>query len=304
MSIASLISANKKATSLVLAFVIGSTAVGYLVWNSWDNYATVTAEYSSKAAQLDLLSKSTIFPSKRNLEKLEKTLSQDQANLEKLQQALQIYRIHPFGTFDKVKPQNQPQYFQDSLRAEVTTIRTLAINSSSTLPPTFYLGLDEFENRLPQPEQLPTLSKQLTVLDWLGKTVVGLKNVVIEEFTLVTPKEQSPVGQKQPSTISNLPYASLGSVRITLRCGQGTFRELINALSTAPHFLIIEDIKVQNSVGEPPLKNSAPTVEQPAEGGATVQRLPIIVGRESLNVTLKIRMIDFPAPENKLDSLK
>lgn len=169
MNIKLLFQQNKPAVSLGATFVLGSLVLGYMTWSAWDNYSTATADYTSKASELDRLSHKEIFPSDSNLKKLSETLSKNQDNLDKLRKALQSYHIGTFGEFDKIKPQDQPQFFQDTLRTEVTAIKSLAASAGSTLPPTFYLGLDDYENRLPQPEQLPLLSRQFTVLEWLGK---------------------------------------------------------------------------------------------------------------------------------------
>jgi hypothetical protein len=311
MNIKAIFLENKAASSLALTFVLGTAVLGYLTWSAWDNYGSATADYSSKASTLDQLSHKEVFPSDSNLKKISETLSDNQANLDKLRKALEAFHVATFGEFDKIKPQDQPQYFQDTLRSEVTAIRTLATTSGATLPPTFYLGLDDYENHLPQPEQLPLLSRQLTVLEWLGKSISGLKGAIVADFSLIpTDKGKqgaAPGSQRRgpnaPSATTpeaGLPYETLGSMRITLRCDQGEFRDLINALSAAPYFLVIEDIKIQNSSGEPPMRDTAPAApDQPsADGSQPAQRLPIIVGRETINVYLKIRMIDFPSTPN------
>jgi hypothetical protein len=307
MNIKTLFLENKTASSLVLSFVIGSGLFGYLAWSAWDNYDATTADYTAKAADLDHLSHKEIFPSASNLRKLSLTLTENQGNLAKLRKSLQTYRISSFGAFEKSKSQDQPQYFQDALREEVTAVKGIASISGATLPSNFYLGLDEYENRLPQPEQLPLLSKQLTVLDWLGKNVAGLKGAIVADFSR-TPMEtaKTPIPSRSPKPLpvatptTSSAYESLGSIRITLRCDQGEFRELINSISTAPYFLVIEDLKVQNSAGEPPRRDASPTTDQPpADGTTAIQRLPIIVGRETLNVFLKIRIIDFPSTQNQ-----
>jgi hypothetical protein len=305
MNIKSFFLENKAASSLGVTLVFGTVVLGYLTWSAWDNYGTVTADYNSKAAELDHLSHKEIFPSASNLKKLSQTLSQNQDNLNKLRNAFQSYHISSFGALDKTKPQDQPQYFQDALRDEVTAVKSLATASGSTLPPTFYLGLDEYENRLPQPEQMPILSKQLTVLDWLGKSIGSLKGIIVADFSRVPTDAGKPSSGAQKASLKTpattaLPYDSLGSIRITLRCGQTEFRDLINTISSAPYFLIIEEIKVQNSAGEPPLRDASPTTDSaPSDGSAPTQRLPIIVGRETLNVSLKIRIIDFPIIQNQ-----
>ena len=305
---------NKTIAALVALFIVATAGLGYFAYIAWDDYGSATAEYSSKASELDTLSHQAIFPSASNLRKLIQTLSKDQANLDQLRQALQSYRIPSFGEIEKIKPQDQPQYFQDTLRAQVTTIKSLAASLGSTLPPTFYLGLDEYENRLPQPDQLFTLSKQLTVLKWLAANIVSNKGMIVADFTRLPDAAKSVALQKKSGTRSvsgenqnttSALYDSLGSTRVTLRCSQGAFRELINAISVSPYFLMIEDIKVQNSVAEPPRRDTAPpATEQSSDGSTSIQRLPVVVGRESLNIFIKIRTIDFPIAQNQPGSSK
>jgi hypothetical protein len=73
---------------------------------------------------------------------------------------------------------------------------------------------------------------------------------------------------------------------------------------------VIDSIQIQNSSTEPPRREApAQTSAQPStqstepstqstEPSATnepvIQRLPIVVGRETLTVTIKVRALDFP----------
>jgi hypothetical protein len=98
-------------------------------------------------------------------------------------------------------------------------------------------------------------------------------------------------------------FELIGSMRASFRCDQSSLYELVNEISSSPYFLLIETIQLQNSVAEPP-RRSAPSQQGPqTQGNAVsqnqVQRLPIIVGRELINVSLKIRSLEFPAPEKR-----
>ena len=183
------------------------------------------------------------------------------------------------------------------MRAQVTEIKNLAATSGSTLPPSFYLGLEDYENKLPSPDQTLSLARQLTVLNWLAKTMVVQRGTIVAEFARLpaektTEKKQ---GASEASLNSRDPYETVGSFRVTLRCEQTVFRELVNSLSAAPYFLIIENIQIQNSSGEPPRRDAASLpAEQSTDTSGAIRRIPIIVGRESLNVFLKIRALDFP----------
>ena len=295
---------NKIMASLVAVFIVSTALLGWLAYTAWDDYGIAFAEYTDKSSQLAKLSQQKPFPNKTNLTKLEKTVAQQKSELKTLVNELQRYTVPAFGNLGKVKPKDRPQQFQDALRNEVTRIKTLAANSGATLPPGFYLGMEEYENKPPGAEESLNLAKQLTVLSWLGDTLATKKGLIIAEFSrsgTETPASgakresarKAAAAAPTPKPIS--PYETISNMRVSFRSNQSSFRELINSLSSAPCFLLIEDIQLQNSSGEPPRRNAAPQASEPTPiGGDAVQRLPIVVGRELLNVSMKARALEFP----------
>ncbi|MCX6959168.1 MAG: Amuc_1100 family pilus-like protein [Verrucomicrobia bacterium] len=303
---------NKIMASLVAVFIVSTALLGWLAYTAWDDYGIAFAEYTEKSSQLAKLSQQKPFPNKANLTKLEKTVAQQKSELKTLVNELQRYTVPAFGNLGKVKLQDRPQQFQDALRNEVTRIKTLAANSGATLPPGFYLGMEEYENKPPGVEESLNLAKQLTVLSWLGDTLATKKGLIIAEFSRPG-TETAASGSKResarkaaaaaPTPNPTSPYETISNMRVSFRSNQSSlrelnkssFRELINSLSSAPYFLLIEDIQLQNSSGEPPRRNAAPQAAEPTPiGGDAVQRLPIVVGRELLNVSMKARALEFP----------
>ena len=63
----------------------------------------------------------------------------------------------------------------------------------------------------------------------------------------------------------------------------------------APYFLIIDQLLIRNTSSEPPRRDTQPpTAASPLDGSTPIQRLPIIVGRELLDVSLNLRGLEFP----------
>lgn len=205
--------------------------------------------------------------------------------------------------------------FEDALRSQITSLKTLAATSGSSLAPGFYLGLDEYENKLPSPESVMSLAGQLTVLDWFAKKLLSHQGLILAEFERVVPlsSQQGTSGnaaakadRKSPLAASNGSnnhslMSSLGSFKASFRCDQTSLRDIINDLSGAPYFLIIESLQLQNSVMEPPRRGVTPPPEQPEpqqqgtkDSQSGSQRLPIVVGNEQINVSMRIRILDFP----------
>ncbi len=302
------ITANKLLTGAIAIFIILLGLLSWLTYSGWDSLSGDLASYAQTKSDLDALLKQKPFPDQANLSKLSEVVAKEQADLEKLKAGLAKFRIAPAGELEKIKPSDRPQYFQDSLRDRVTRIKTLSTNNGVTLPAGFYLGFEEYESHLPQPDETLRLGKLLTAFDAIGTKVAEQKGTLLVEFSRPSAetarKEASkdlPAGKKGPDVSrkgADQPVSEqLGSLRITMRTSQAGFREFVNSLSTGPCFAIIDSIQIQNSASEPPRKDlQAPPADLPPGATNAVQRLPIVVGRETLNVTLRLTVVDFPAP--------
>lgn len=188
-------------------------------------------------------------------------------------------------------------------------MKSVAADSRSKLPTPFYLGLDGFENKPPSTtEEALILSRQLTVLDWIAETLLSHKDVVLEEFLIPQqlPVQKKDIAPNNPLTTGNgrgektsLPYETVTEVRMKFRCSQNAFRKFINALSSAPYFLIIDSLLVQNSSMEPPRRDALPASSAAPDGSTQQEKLPVIVGREVLCVSLKIRALEFVDPKSQ-----
>jgi len=299
---------NKLAAILLAVLFIGSIALGFLAYMAWDDYGTASSEYTAKAAQLQKLSQQKPFPSENNLRKLESTFADEQSGLQSLVKDLQKYNVPTFSDIGSAKPQDRPQRFQDALRNEVTRIKNLATSTGATLPPGFYLGLEEYENRLPSQEDVQLLSKQLTVLSWTADLLCCHKDMILSEFSRLG--SESPIKKETlkkpapaPQSKAPAPYEITSGIKVGFRCNQGSFREIVNSISTSPYFLIMDQLLVQNTSTEPPHRDLQPPPTPSAaspDGTAPIQRLPIVVGRELLNVSMKLRGLEFtpPTPPN------
>lgn len=304
------LSENKLAASLAAVFLLCTGTAGWMTFSAWEGYFTSSQDYADAVTKLTKLNQQSVFPSEANKTQLESTLVRQQSELDTLSKSLQAYRIPAFHDLDKAKPQDRPQLFQDALRGQVTAVKAAATSKGVTIPQVFYLGMEEYENRPPTPEETVGLSKQLTVLSWIAEKLVSHQGVVLSEFSRVPPipvtktgetvKKPSPAnGEKAKST-----YDSVGYMKTSFRCDSTSLREFLNDISSAPYFLVIETIQVQNTVSEAPRRNAPPQTPSPvpasADGTQQEQSLPVIVGNEKINVSMKIRFLEFPpSPDPK-----
>jgi hypothetical protein len=296
---------NKGPALLGAIFLVLSAITGWFAYGSWDEFSTASQAYSDASAKLSKLSKQNPPPSEANMALLVKSIDSEQNGLNDLLATLRQFRIPPFSGLEKAKPQDAPQLLQDSLRAQVTKLKTQATANGSTLPSGFYLALEEYENRLPSPEDAIPLSKQLTVFSWISEQLVPHTGLILAEFSRVGyPQPQSVKTDRKLSNTPNspkteLPYENPASLKVSFRCEPSSLRDILNAFSQSPYFLVIDSLQLQNTVTEPPRRDSGnqqtpQAANSQQDGQPAIQRLPIIVGREKINVSLRIRILEFP----------
>lgn len=286
---------------LILALILGCAT--YLTWSS---YGAAREERSDMLSRMEKLARQTPPPTEANQALVSKTFEAENASYQNLLRKLSAYHIPAYGELDKAKPQEAPRQFQDKLREEVTKTRTLADSNGSKYAPTYYLGLEEYENRLPQPAEVDSLSRQLTVLVWFSKQLLSHQGLNLLEFSKDRPpvpsKSLEASAKKQNETLkSDLPVQSLAIYKVTFESDQAAFRDVINGLSQGPFFLVIESLQVQNSAKTPPSRQVASPEGTPSasdiQGPDGTKRQQVVVGREKVDVSMRFRILDFSAPQ-------
>jgi len=293
---------NKTPALFAGIFLLLSGICGWFSYQSWDDYTTALQAHASATEQMNRYAKQVPPVTEANLKKLGKTLDSDQAALNELLGALRRFRIPVFAGVEKAKSQDAPQLLQDALREEVTKLKVEANTTGVTLPQGFYLALEEYENRLPSPDDTIPLAKQLTVFDWISGMLISHRGLSIQEFSkannsaAIQPAktERKPLTPNGTSKLES-PYNLTATLKISFRCDQGSLRGVLNSFSQSPYFLVIDSIQLQNSVTDPPRRDSTPQPAAPPsqEGQSPGQRIPVIVGREQINVILRVRILEF-----------
>lgn len=287
-------------------FLILSLILGCTTYITWSGYGTAREERSDMLSRMEKLAKQTPPPTEANLALISKTFETENAAYHNLLRKLSGYHIPAYASLDKAKPQEAPRQFQDALRTEVTKTRALADGNGARYSPTFYLGLEEYENRLPQPAEVDSLSRQLSVLVWLSKQLLSHQGLNLIEFTKDRPpavSKSSETKKQNETPKADLPAQSLASYKITFESDQSAFRDVINALSQGPFFLVVESLQIQNSAKTPPSRQVAAPSEgttplPDTSGSDSMKRQQVVVGREKVDVSLKFRILDFPVVQS------
>ena len=297
-------SENKLAASFGGGFLICALAVGWLASASWDDYAVSSQAYSDAVGKLNKLNHQNPFPNESNLSALRSSVSRQQTALDQLTKSLRSFKIAEMPAIADAKPQDKPLKFQDALRAEVTKLKTLSSEKGSGLPQGFYLGFEEYESKLPTPDDVTTLSKQLSAMAWVAENLAGKSGLIVGDFSRVqatnsvkleSPKKPTPAAPSPSQSKGKTILEPIGSFWVSFRCDQSSFREFLKSLTIAPYFLIPAELQLKNSVTEPPKRDAGNDQASAApQDPQAAQHLPIVVGREQVNVTMKIRIMEYP----------
>jgi hypothetical protein len=296
---------NKGPKVFGAVFILLFCIAGWFAVSAWLDMNSAEQELAGECQKLSGLLGENPAPSEANLSQLIKAVESEKSSLKELQATLQRFNISEIPTLQKAKPQDAPRILQDTLRDRVNAIKSRASANHSALPQGFYLAMEDYENKLPLPEDCTQLSKQITVFNWIAEKLVSHNGLLIEEFAKPAPASgQAAKSDRKPLPANpaknDLPYETRAALKLSFRCDQASLREILNDFSRSPYFLLIDSLKLQNTATEPPKHETAaqqtsqPEATPPQEGEQAVQRIPIVVGREMVNVTFRIQVLEFP----------
>jgi hypothetical protein len=279
---------------------------GYMVLQKGSAFALAREDYDNQVAALHRLQNASPYPSTENVAATKDAVEELRNALLQLEQTTRQF-VPP------VPEDITPQQFQDQLRQQVSAITTKAREAGVQLPDTFYLGFDQFQTGLPTAVEAPFLARQLEIIRWLVERAIeaGVTRIdVLQRGEL--PVEQDPAKREFPENPGPDDIVRRNTIIFGISGEQGRVRRTFNELVRAPQFLIIRSLEFRNSNPQPPVKGAegadattAVPVEDslaslfggpaeadsPATGGG--ESLTIILGRESLQATFALEILDF-----------
>lgn len=282
-----------------LAGLLAVTAVlllagGYFLNDAMTRFAEQTAQFEGHKSTLERLQHDKPFPSEANVQAMQK--EHDEA-LEILKKIGETVRVD--------MPATTPQGFQDTLRTKVSDIVNRAKELEVDLGPQFYLGFEEYENKLPSAEAAPQLALQLASIHNVASILVASK---VREITSIhripLPVEggQAPPSNENrgPSKASDsaLPDLRLAPFEVNFHADQSAFHTSFNRILDAKPSIFIRLVGITNSSPEPPSK----TTEENPRGAAERQdenAIKPVVGQEHLIINLQLASISAGGPQAK-----
>jgi len=300
---------NKFLTAFIAVMVIGVGVLGYLLYSASDQFDQVSSTYTSQVAQLNQLQ--SLTPSRT------------EDNLVKLKQQKDDYVKQIAGLQDKVATMQfpvedlTPSSFQSALKDAVNDTEAKASAANVKLPDGFYLGFQDYQSVPPRNEAASALGQQLKAIKLVVDTLLTSR---ISEITAINrdplPQESKAQPADANATRPPVPAAAQSdesklltkeTFQIAFNADQAKFQQALNAISANDEqFIIVRNLRLHNDqIKGPSRTKPAAAAAAPAPGALDASGQPVaddatkndwlqpIVGREKVNVTLSLEIVDF-----------
>ena len=301
---------NKPLAAILGVIIVGSLALGYLLYDAWSTYEETKEGYLGVGSQVAALESARLAPTQPNLDAKKKLVEDYAQVVDRLGKTLLILQppITPIKDIE----------FQSKLKTKISEVRQ-ATQSKMQLPADFAFGFEDYTKNLPISDAAATeLSGYLDAMDELVKlflkcNVHSLDELQRSKLAVETQAAPTSQGQQQPVSAAILEKRQI-SVVLTL--DQGTLQLLVGRLaspSDMPYFTNLRLLRIENQRQDGPLRSEVrlpnktiPTggntgttetaKEQPDEikppPPAPADTVPVF-GQEALKVRLEIDLVKF-----------
>ena len=288
---------NPFAAGLAAATAVLTLAAIYFAYSQNAALVEQTDIFNTNTTTLGRLQSAKPFPNEEN-----RKAAEDEAKLAaKILDGLAAEVARQSAAAD---PNLTPRDFQDKLSSAAAAAETAAASTKVVLPEDFYLGFDAYKAQPPSEAAAPMLGQQLesiaNVTGLLLKS--GIRQLVgIERAALPTESEsndeESQSGKGDDTAVQLAPFD------VEFVADPVAFRNALSAIVTAQPVVLVRLVSVTNSNPTPPAKESAAalqaTTEPQAASGEGTTEIPVVFGKETLNVKLRLASVSVAAATAK-----
>ncbi|MGF1656336.1 MAG: Amuc_1100 family pilus-like protein [Verrucomicrobiales bacterium] len=295
---------NKALSAFLVIILLAAAALGYLVFQKYQSYATAADLYDTAEREYMRLVGLPLYPKIENLELLRQQQAEYKEAIAELQQALAQQNLATEAI--------TAGQFQISLRQKAEEIVSMAAESGLSLPEDFFLGFSAYRDTPPASDDVASaLWHQLRVADLV------LRVLIAEGVSELTLFEREPVlGERgQVPGEAEAPLISSYRIHVAFVGEQSRQRRVVNSLVALDQLIILRSLVVENVEKTAPSRE-APASAQPA--AATIndifagaepaaasapeerQRLQLLVGQEPVQMTLALEILQVLDPSSVL----
>ncbi len=306
---------NKPLAAILGVIVVGSLALGYLLFDAWSVYSETKDGYLGLGGQVAGLNGSRLAPTDANLKAKQAVVDEYASLVNTLGKTVLI--LQP-----PVVPINDIE-FQEKLKTKISEIRK-DVQSKMQIPAEFAFGFDDYTHTLPKSAAAATeLSGYLDAMDELMKLFLkcGVKSLDLLERSKLPVEAATAAPSPQGNNNAGMQMrgqADAGifekrQISVVLTLDQGPLQLLISRLTNPtdmPYFTSLRLLRIENQRQDGPLHSEvmlptpevvnpnavkteeAPTDEIKAPPPAFVDAIPVF-GDELLKVRLEIDLVKF-----------
>ncbi|OYW30132.1 MAG: hypothetical protein B7Z47_03960 [Chthoniobacter sp. 12-60-6] len=301
---------NKPLAAILGVIIVGSLALGYLLFGAWSTYSETKDGYLGLGNQVAGMKSARLAPTEENLKAKQAQVDEYAMLVNTLGRTVLL--LQP-----KVEPIKDIE-FQDKLKTKISEVRK-AVQSRMQIPPEFAFGFDEYNNSLPKSAAAATeLSGYLDAMDELVKLFIkcGVRSVdLLERSKLPIETQGATAAQGASPRMQGQMAASIlekRQISVNLTLEQGPLQRLVSSLATTemPYFTSLRVLRIENQRLDGPLRSEIrvpvaeanPNAAAATEAAATDEIKPPppalpdavpVFGEELLRVRMEIDLVKF-----------
>ncbi|MDB6007033.1 MAG: hypothetical protein JWR15_4020 [Prosthecobacter sp.] len=298
---------NKPLAAILGVIIVGSLALGYLLFGAWSTYSETKEGYLGLGSQVAGMKAARLAPTEENLKAKQAQVDEYATLVNTLGRTVLL--LQP-----KVEPIKDIE-FQSKLKTKISDVRK-AVQSRMQIPPEFAFGFEEYNNSLPKSAAAATeLSDYLDAMDELVKLFLkcGVKSVELLERSKLPIETQGTTASQgvNPGMQGQMAASILEKrqISVNLTLEQGPLQRLVSSLSSTemPYFTSLRVLRIENQRLDGPLLSeikvlvSAPVAAAPEEAASDEIKPPpaatpdavAVFGNELLRVRMEIDLVKF-----------
>ena len=287
---------NPFAAGLAAATALLTLAAVYFAYAQNSLLVEQTDTFGTNTTTLGRLQSAKPFPNQENLK-----AAQSEAELAK--KILDDLAAEVARQSTALDPNLTPRDFQDKLSSAAAAAETAATATKVALPEDFYLGFDAYKAQPPSEAAAPLLGQQLESIANITGLLLksGIRQLVaIERAPL--PAEGEATGEESEADESKAGTVQFAPFDVEFVADPVSFRNSLSAIVTAQPFVLVRLVSVTNSSPTPPPKESATAPQTDAQltsPDETKTEIPVVFGKETLNVKLRLASVSVAAATAK-----
>lgn len=280
---------NPKLGALVLLAVILIGGAGYFAFSASGELTRQKEDFAAKTGTVNRLRSAQPFPNEENLGLIRGEADQAAQLLADL-----AGKIKTGGApFD---PAQQPAEFQDKVNKEVGRLAALAKEKNTAWPEDFHLGFENYQTQLPSPAATPLLGQQFLAIAHVASVLLDAPVRSIVSLTrppLEVEKNAEENAAAAGATSEKLSPLVLAPFDVEFVAEESQLRSVLAAIVGGEPTIFVRLVEVLNSQPAAPAKTPEGEAAQPtpADSEQAAEQIPVILGKETLKVRLRLAAI-------------